>query len=140
MTSKENVADVRLLTIKNLNVDSVFTVEKIGQTTQEFKDIKKDATMTAKVLLLKGTVDKKPIVLKLYGDAQGVNSAGLPVVSKPIVAFTEVMNYIEENDLVLPAVCNISLTVIEDGVGQNTYKHFKELTNHIDINKAFGED
>ena len=82
---------------------------------------------------------------KIYPNGQtqyvidGTNDKGEPVEKKPIVAYTEVENYIDDNALELPASVDLTLTVIEDGKGDNTYKHFEELSSHIDVKEAFGE-
>lgn len=141
MTTKETeeAQPIAVLTIRNLNVSDVMKVSKIGKSTQQFKDSKTGNVLTSELLLLKGSVGKKNIVLKLYGTSTGTNVEGEPVQKKPTVSYTEVEQYIEENKLDLPVSVDLTLTVIEDGKGENTYKHFDELASHIDLNEAFGE-
>lgn len=139
MTTKTEKADMDIKTIRNLNVNDVLVVSKIGKATQDFRDAKRKANLTVELLLLKGKIKGQDIVVKLYGSANGNDDNGEPITTKPTVSYTEVENYLNSNDLELPASVELSLTIVEDGSGQNTYKHFKELTSHIDLNKAFEE-
>jgi hypothetical protein len=135
----EKTDETQLITIRNLNVNDIIKVSKIGKSTQSFKDDKLDAILTAELLLLKAKIGKRNIVLKLYGNSKGTNVEGEEIEKKPTVAYSELENYIYDNKLDLPISVDLSLTIIEDGKGQNTYKHFAELANHIDLNEAFGE-
>ena len=139
MTTEKQTEEAQLITIRNLNVNDVLRVSKIGKSTQTFKDDKLNAVLVSELLLLKGIVGKKNVVLKLYGSSTGTNANGEPIEKKPTVSYTEVENYLNDNNFELPVSVDLTLTVKEDGKGQNTYKHFDELSSHIDLNEAFGE-